>query len=218
MSCFPQQPLIAVIRAETPHQAQQMAKTVAQAGLTVIEITWNTPQAPQVISQLRTDFPNCQIGTGTILQATALTDAIAAGSQFIFTPHVDVALIHQARTAQVPIIPGALTPSEIVQAWEAGATCVKVFPIQAVGGVNYLRALQGLLGHIPLIPTGGVTLANAQDFLAAGAIAVGLSSSLFPKQLVIDQDWGAIYQRAVQLQNRWGEAGGPHEIVADGDV
>ncbi|AFY61703.1 bifunctional 4-hydroxy-2-oxoglutarate aldolase/2-dehydro-3-deoxy-phosphogluconate aldolase [Synechococcus sp. PCC 6312] len=218
MSSFPQQPLIAVIRAETPHQAQQMAETVAQAGLTLIEITWNTPQAPQVISQLRARLPRCQIGTGTILQADELRDAVAAGSQFIFTPHVDRTLIQQACAAQIPIIPGALTPSEIIQAWATGATCVKVFPIQAVGGVNYLRALQGPLGHIPLIPTGGVNLDNAQDFLQAGAIAVGLSSSLFPKHLVIDQDWAAIYQLAVQLQTRLGRAGELHETVADGDV
>lgn len=195
-----------------------MAQTVAQAGIKLIEITWNTPDAPDVICQLRARLPQCQIGTGTILQAPELATAIAAGSQFVFTPHVNVDLIRQANAAQIPIIPGALTPSEIVLAWQAGATCVKVFPIQVVGGAGYLRALQGPLGQIPLIPTGGVTLENAQEFLQAGAIAVGLSSSLFPQQLLRDQDWEAIYQRAVQLQSRLAGIGAPHEIVVDGDV
>lgn len=195
-----------------------MAQTVAKAGLKLIEITWNTPQAPQIISQLRAQLPGCQIGTGTILRGRELRDAIAAGSQFIFTPHVDLALIHQAQAAQIPIIPGALTPSEIVQAWATGATCVKVFPIQAVGGVNYVKALQGPLGQIPLIPTGGVTLANAQAFLQAGAVAVGLSSSLFPKSFLKAQDWAAIYQLALQLQSQLGARDEPHESVAAGDV
>ncbi len=197
---FPQAPIIAVIRAEQPTQAVQMAKTVAKAGLTQIEITGNTPQAWEIIQQLRQDLPQCLIGTGTILTSQALEEALAAGSQFIFTPHVNRELIEQARAAEIPIIPGALTPTEIVQAWQAGATCVKVFPIQAVGGVDYLKALQGPLGQIPLIPTGGVTGQDAADFLRAGAVAVGLSTSLFPQDLVTNQDWAAIYQRAVQLQ------------------
>jgi 2-dehydro-3-deoxyphosphogluconate aldolase/(4S)-4-hydroxy-2-oxoglutarate aldolase len=93
-----------------------------------------------------------------------------------------------------------LTPTEIVTAWEAGASCIKVFPIQAVGGASYIKALQGPLGNIPLIPTGGVSLENAQEFLKAGAIAVGLSGELFPKALIATEDWKAIAQRARTLR------------------
>jgi 2-dehydro-3-deoxyphosphogluconate aldolase/(4S)-4-hydroxy-2-oxoglutarate aldolase len=100
----------------------------------------------------------------------------------------------------VPIVPGALSPTEIVTAWKAGASSVKVFPIQAVGGASYIKALQGPLGHIPLIPTGGVTLENAKEFIAAGAIAVGLSGELFPKPLIVAEDWEAIAQRAKTLK------------------
>ena len=89
-------------------------------------------------------------------------------------------LIEAAITAEIPIIPGALTPTEIITAWQSGATAVKVFPIQPIGGVSYLQVLQGPIGQIPLIPTGGVTVDNAPDFLAAGAVAVGLAGSLFP--------------------------------------
>jgi 2-dehydro-3-deoxyphosphogluconate aldolase / (4S)-4-hydroxy-2-oxoglutarate aldolase len=94
--------------------------------------------------------------------------------------------------AGVPIVPGAFSPTEILTAWQAGATCVKVFPISGLGGVAYLRSLQGPLGHIPLIPTGGVTLENAKLFIAAGAIAVGLAGELFPKNLLENGDWEAI--------------------------
>ncbi len=181
-----------------------MAETVAQAGLKLIEISWITPQAATVIEHLRKTLPTCQIGAGTILSTTDLATAIQAGSQFIFSPHVNWELIQQANAAHIPIIPGALTPSEILQAWQAGATCVKVFPIQAVGGSDYLQALRGPLGHIPLIPTGGVTLANALTFLDAGAVAVGVSTSLFPKELLINQDWEAIHQRAKAFQTHLG--------------
>ena len=102
----------------------------------------------------------------------------------------------------MPIVPGALSPSEIVCAWQAGASCVKVFPVQAVGGERYIRSLQGPLGDIPLIPTGGVTLDNAVDFLAAGAIAVGLSSHLFPAEAIQTGNWQTVTQRTQQLMQK----------------
>ena len=108
-------------------------------------------------------------------------------------------MIQTAVAHSIPIIPGALTPTEIVTAWQAGASCVKVFPVQAVGGASYIKSLQEPLGQIPLIPTGGVTLENAKEFIAAGAIAVGLSGQLFPPQLVELGDWEAIAQLAKNL-------------------
>jgi 2-dehydro-3-deoxyphosphogluconate aldolase/(4S)-4-hydroxy-2-oxoglutarate aldolase len=179
-----------------------MAQAVAAGGISLIEITWNSDRAPDLISQLRSELPTCIIGTGTLLNLEQLQQSIDAGAQFLFSPHADTALIEAAVTAGVPMIPGALSPTEIVTAWDAGATCVKVFPIQAVGGASYIKALQGPLGHIPLIPTGGVTLENAKEFITAGAIAVGLSSELFPKPLVTAQDWDAIAQRARTLKEQ----------------
>jgi 2-dehydro-3-deoxyphosphogluconate aldolase/(4S)-4-hydroxy-2-oxoglutarate aldolase len=177
-----------------------MAQAVAVGGMSLIEITWNSDRASELISKLRRELPTCLIGTGTLLNLDQLQQAVDAGAQFLFTPHVDLSLIAAAVEAGVPVIPGALSPTEIVTAWNAGASCVKVFPIEAVGGANYLKCLQGPLGQIPLIPTGGVTLENAKEFIAAGAIAVGLSGDLFPKALIAAGDWEAIAQRAKTIK------------------
>ncbi len=193
---------IAVIRTSRLSLGCQMAQAIASGGMPLIEITWNSDRAPELISQLRRELPHCTIGTGTLLNLEQLQQAIEAGAQFLFTPHVNTTLIEAAVEAGVPIVPGALTPTEIVTAWDSGATCVKVFPIEAVGGANYIKSLQGPLGHIPLIPTGGVTLENAKEFIKAGAIAVGLSGDLFPKPLIAAQDWDAIAQRAKTLKQQ----------------
>ena len=190
---------IAVIRSSEKELAWQMASSVAAGGIQFIEITWNTHKAAELIAQLRSEFPTFSIGTGTLLNLEQLQQAIDCGAQFLFAPHADVAMIKTAVDAGVPIVPGAFSPTEIVTAWQAGATCVKMFPISALGGAAYLKSLQGPLGHIPLIPTGGVTLENAKVFIDAGAIAVGLAGDLFPKHLVENRDWRAIVQIARNL-------------------
>lgn len=193
---------IAVIRTSQIAQGQQMAKAVAAGGMELIEITWNSDRPEQLIAQLRAELPKCKIGTGTLLTPEQLKAAIVAGAEFLFTPHVDPSMIQIATERSIPIVPGALSPTEIVTAWTAGASCVKVFPVQAVGGVNYIKSLQGPLRQIPLIPTGGVTRENAQKFLTAGAIAVGLSSQLFPPELVKAGNWDAITQLAQNLMQQ----------------
>lgn len=187
---------IAVIRSPQIELGLQMAKAVAAGGMRLIEITWNSDQPAELIRQLRSQLPTCTIGTGTILDISQLRKAIACGAQFLFSPHVDQTLIQAAVDAGVPIVPGALSPTEIMTAWQAGASCVKVFPVQAVGGASYIKSLQLPRGQIPLIPTSGVTGENAKEFLAAGAIAVGLSSDLFPQPLVAARDWEAIIARS----------------------
>lgn len=193
---------IAVIRASQLSLGRQMALAVAAGGMPLIEITWNSDRASELISKLRLELPHCMIGTGTLLNREQLRQAIDAGAEFLFTPHTDITLIQDAVEAGVPIVPGALSPSEIVMAWSAGASCVKVFPIESVGGANYIKSLQGPLGQIPLIPTGGVTMQNAEQFIRAGAIAVGLSGDLFPKALIEAGEWDAIAQRAKTLQEQ----------------
>ncbi|MCC5615354.1 bifunctional 4-hydroxy-2-oxoglutarate aldolase/2-dehydro-3-deoxy-phosphogluconate aldolase [Nostoc sp. CHAB 5836] len=195
---------IAVIRAPKIEVGQQMAMAVASGGMQLIEITWNSDGAGELISQLRSELPACIIGTGTLFNVQQLQEAIASGAQFLFTPHVDRTMIQAAQEKNVPIIPGAMTPTEIVTAWSQGASCVKVFPVQAVGGADYIKSLQGPLGEIPLIPTGGVTLENAKEFLQAGAIAVGLSGELFPKKLVTERNWSAIATQAKNLMRQLG--------------
>lgn len=191
--------IIAVIRAEDLEMGRKMAQAVAAGGIKLIEITANSDRAWELIASLRTDLPNCSIGTGTVLTLDDIHQAIDCGAEYIFTPHVDRSLIQAAIAAQIPIVPGALSPTEIMTAWQSGATAVKVFPIQAVGGVSYLQVLQGPIGQIPLIPTGGVTVANARDFLNAGAVAVGLAGCLFPQNELIQEDWQSITNRASNL-------------------
>lgn len=190
---------IAVVRSDQFSLAQQMAQAVVKGSMRLIEITWNSDCPAELIYALRSRLPDCTIGAGTLLTQAQVKDAIAAGSQFLFTPHVDPDLIQLAVAQGIPMIAGALSPTEIVRAWQMGAASVKVFPVQAVGGTEYIRSLQGPLGAIPLIPTGGVTVENASEFLTAGAIAVGLSGSLFPKQAIRDGNWDAIAQRATAL-------------------
>lgn len=195
-----QERVIAVIRSQDIDLAISLAHAVAAGGIKLIEITWNSHEPVQIIQKLNADLPDCWIGTGTILTVDELKEAIACKIRFCFTPNVNPTLIQIANQAEIPIIPGALTPTEIITAWQMGASCVKVFPIQAVGGVEYLKALQGPMGQIPLIPTGGVTLENAQDFISVGAIAVGLSSQLFPSSLIQSQAWSKITHLAERLK------------------
>ncbi|WP_353932174.1 bifunctional 4-hydroxy-2-oxoglutarate aldolase/2-dehydro-3-deoxy-phosphogluconate aldolase [Okeanomitos corallinicola TIOX110] len=193
---------IAVIRSPKMVWGEKMALAVADGGMGLIEITWNSDRPEELIAKLRSQLPDCMIGTGTLFNVQQLKEAIAAGAQFIFSPHTDTEMIKVAVSKNIPIIPGALTPTEIVSAWSQGASCVKVFPIQAVGGVSYIQSLQAPLGHIPLIPTGGVTIENAKDFLQVGAVGVGLSGELFPKQWILAENWGAIAKQAKNLIHR----------------
>ncbi len=191
--------VIAVIRTESVVTGLAMAKAVAAGGIQLIEVTWNSNQPATLVEMLRTDLPHCTIGCGTLLNLDDIRNAIAAGAQYGFMPHVDPALIGYGRDQNWPIHPGALTPTEMMTACNAGASGVKVFPVAALGGCEYIRNLQGPLSHIPLIPTGGVTLENAKAFLEAGAIAVGLAGDLFPKAAVERQDWEEITRRSQGL-------------------
>jgi 2-dehydro-3-deoxyphosphogluconate aldolase/(4S)-4-hydroxy-2-oxoglutarate aldolase len=194
-----QSQVIAVIRTMDFQLGLPMARAVVAGGMRLVEITWNSDRAADLIDQLRQEIPDCLIGAGTLLTLEDMRRAIAAGAQFLFTPHVETLLIRAAVEQDMPIVAGALTPTEIVQAWQAGATCVKVFPVHALGGASYIRSLQGPLGQIPLIPTGGITIENTSAFLQAGAVAVGLSGDLFPAQVVQRRQWNRISERTRQL-------------------
>lgn len=176
-----------------------MAQAIAQAGMSLIEIAWNSEQAATLVAQLREALPSCQIGVGTVVTVEQLHAALVAGAQFCFCPHVNVDIIHTAVDQQIAIIPGALSPTEIVTAWQAGASSIKIFPVEVLGGSQYIKSLQGPLGHIPMIPTGGVSLENATDLIAAGALGVGLSSYLFPQQALQLGDWLTVSHRTERL-------------------
>ncbi len=187
---------IAIIRSPNLSQGLAMAKAVAAGGMSLIEIAWNSREPEILIDRLRSELPDCQIGAGTILDREDLEGAISHGAQFLFSPHLNFELIQIAvNSYQIPFVAGALSPTEIVTAWQAGASGVKVFPVAAVGGINYIKQLHQPLDRIPLIPTGGVTIDNAREYIQAGAIAVGISTQLFPPQLLAEENWPEIATR-----------------------
>jgi 2-dehydro-3-deoxyphosphogluconate aldolase / (4S)-4-hydroxy-2-oxoglutarate aldolase len=194
-----QERLVAVLRVTDPELGWQCAHTAAAAGIHLIEITWNSTAAAELIPQLAQALPNCWIGSGTILDLAQLEAVIATGAKFLFMPHTDPQIIQAGAAQQIPMIPGAFSPSEIVSSWQAGAAAVKVFPIETLGGTRYLQHLRGPLGHIPLIPTGGIDCNNATQFLQAGAVAVGLGSHLFPTDLVKAGAWAEIQTHLQQF-------------------
>ncbi len=187
------QPAIAVVRARDPETAYGMAKAAIAGGFRRVEIA-GVPQGEKVIAAL-SDL--AEVGVGTVLSVPQVAAAIGAGARFVFAPHWDETVAAGCRGAGVPYIPGALTPTEIWRAWQGGATAVKIFPSQVVGAA-YLTGIRTVYPQIPLIPAGGVTHENVGDWLAHGAIAVAVSSELFPKPLVQAQDWEAI---AVRCRN-----------------
>ena len=199
LNLLQQHRIIAVVRADNAVIAREIALAAAAGGIKLIEIAWNTDRAESLIPKLQQELPDCKIGAGTVLDIDSAERAIACGCSFLFTPHTNLDLISKGLENNVPVIAGALTPTEILTAWQAGASAVKVFPIKVVGGVDYLKCLQPILCDIPLIPTGGVTLQNAAQFLAAGAIAVGISSDLFSAEVIAEGDWTTIIARSQML-------------------
>jgi len=194
---------IAVIRCRDLDLALKMALAVSAGGIRLIEITWNSDRPAELISRLRAKLPHCTIGVGTILNAHQLQEAVLAGAQFAFAPHFDPDLLDTCLSRyEIPFVPGTFTPTEIVSAWQQGAKVVKVFPINSLGGAQYIKYLQGPLSQIALIPSGGITIDNARTMIDAGAIAVGISSSLFPQDMIASQNWSAISARTKNLRDR----------------
>ncbi len=169
--------VVAVIRAASADAAVAMSEALVRGGVLGIEITFSTPGAPDAIARTKRELPGALVGAGTVLDLAELEAATNAGASFLVSPHFDETLALAARERRIPYLPGALTPTEIVRAHRAGAACVKLFPGSAVGP-SYVKALRGPLPHIPLMPTGGVDATNLGDWLAAGAVAVGMGGAL----------------------------------------
>lgn len=171
--------IVPVVRATSAKQAISAAVAVAAGGITIVEVTMTVPGALDAISQLiKTLGSEVIVGAGTVLDAQAARQCFDAGAEFLVSPGLDVGTIKAAQDAGKLIMAGALTPTEVITAWKAGADFVKVFPASAVGGAAYLKALRGPLPQVPLVPTGGVNLNTAADFLRAGASALGVGGEL----------------------------------------
>jgi 2-dehydro-3-deoxyphosphogluconate aldolase / (4S)-4-hydroxy-2-oxoglutarate aldolase len=170
--------VLPVLRAESEDQALALASAVAEGGVTVIEVTMTVPGAIRVMRRLAEQRPNILIGAGTVLDPETARACILEGAQFIVSPALNVKTIEMCHRYGIAVVPGALTPTEIVTAWQAGADVVKVFPATALGGAKYLKSVKAPLPQVELIPTGGVSHATAQEFLEAGAFALGVGADL----------------------------------------
>ncbi len=170
--------LVPVLRADSVEGALALANAIAAGGVKVLEVTMTVPGAVEVIRRLVKDRPEILVGAGTVLDAETARACMLEGAQFIVSPALNLRTIEMCRRYSVAVLPGALTPTEVVTAWEAGADVVKLFPAGALGGAKYLASLKGPLPQIQMIPTGGVSLATAAEFLRAGAFALGVGSDL----------------------------------------
>jgi len=171
--------VIPVVRAPSADDAIAAVEAMCAGGIDVVELTMTVPSAIKVIERVVERHGDAiVVGAGTVLDAETARACILAGAAFIVSPIVDRPTIRACRTYGIPVVPGALTPTEVVAAWRAGADLVKVFPCSAVGGASYIKALRAPLPQIELVPTGGVTVATVGDFIAAGACAVGAGADL----------------------------------------
>lgn len=171
--------LIPVVRAESSDMAMRAIDAIKEGGISVLEITMTVPGAIRVIEEIARRFGEDAIaGAGTVLDSETARACILAGAQFIVSPALDLDTISCCRRYSIPVMPGAMTPTEVVTAWKAGADFVKVFPANAVGGASYIKALKAPLPQIQLVPTGGVSLKTAADYIKAGAAALGVGADL----------------------------------------
>jgi 2-dehydro-3-deoxyphosphogluconate aldolase/(4S)-4-hydroxy-2-oxoglutarate aldolase len=171
--------IVPVVRASSPSEARIAAVAVCQGGIPIVEITMTVPGAVDVIRELtKSGASEVLVGAGTVLNAEAARRCLDAGAQFLVSPGLNLKTVELAVREGTLMMAGALTPTEVITAWEAGSDFVKVFPCGQVGGANYIKALKGPLPQVPLVPTGGVNLNTAAEFIAAGAAALGIGGEL----------------------------------------
>ena len=191
--------VIAVIRADDAEQAVQTCRALADGGVVAWEIAMTTPGALRAIERVADELGERGIiGVGTVLDTETAVAAVHAGAQFVFAPTIDPAVITAVHRYDRVMVPGALTPTEIATAWAAGADLVKVFPANHFGP-KYLKDIHGPLPQVRLTPTGGVDLNTVADWINAGAVALGVGSSLVKKDLIRNQQWDQLSQLAQQF-------------------
>lgn len=192
--------IIPVVRAQSADEAMQAIDAISQGGISVLEITMTVPGAVKVIEEVSTKYGSgALVGAGTVLDPETAQACIDAGARFIVSPALNLDTIALCKKLNVPIMPGALSPTEVVTAWNAGADLVKVFPCGSVGGASYIKNLKGPLPQIKMIPTGGVSLATAADFIKAGASALGVGTDLVDVKAIRAGEAHVVTERAKQF-------------------
>jgi len=191
--------IVAIVRAPTSEGLCDVARALYEGGIDIIEITCTVPNALETISNVRKDLgEKILLGAGTVLDAETARAAILAGAQFIVSPVVDRQVVELCHRYDKLVMPGAMTPTEVLDAWESGADIVKLFPAE-IGGPTLLKAIRGPLPHVRLLPTGGVNLNTLRDFMQAGACAVGLGSALVEREAVLQGDMERVRDLAEQF-------------------
>jgi len=192
--------LIPVVRAQSADIALRAIEAIKAGGVSIIEITMTVPGALHVIEEIAQRFAGeVTVGAGTVLDSETARACILAGAQFIVSPALDLDTIACCRRYSVAVMPGAMTPTEVLKAWRAGADFVKVFPANAVGGADYIKALKAPFPQIEIVPTGGVSLKTAADFIKAGAAALGVGSDLVDTQALREGRDSLLTERARQF-------------------
>lgn len=199
---FQMAPIVGILRGYSPAKTLHIVDAYYQAGFRTIEITMNTPEVASIITTLVKKYGNqLNVGAGTVCSESDLTIALGAGAQFIVSPITDVSLIKKCKSLDIPIFPGAYTPTEIYQAWEAGARMVKLFPASELGP-SYVKNVLAPLDQIELMPTGGVSLNNLAAYKKAGAKAFGMGGLLFDKALIEADDWEGLRVKLTTVFSR----------------
>jgi 2-dehydro-3-deoxyphosphogluconate aldolase / (4S)-4-hydroxy-2-oxoglutarate aldolase len=192
--------LVPVVRAASADEAMRVIDAIKEGGVSVLEITMTVPGAVKVIEEVVAKYGSeATVGAGTVLDPETARVCILAGAQFIVSPALNLDTIALCRRYSVPVMPGALTPTEVVTAWTAGADFVKVFPCGSVGGASYIKNLKGPLPHIKFIPTGGVSLKTAADFIKAGSSALGVGTDLVDVKAIRAGEARVVTERAKQF-------------------
>jgi 2-dehydro-3-deoxyphosphogluconate aldolase/(4S)-4-hydroxy-2-oxoglutarate aldolase len=192
--------IVPVVRTESADGAIRAIQALYRGGIRSAEITMTVPGAIRALEKVADEFGDRMIlGAGTVLDPETARACMLAGAEFFVTPTLKISTIEMVKRYSKVIMPGALTPTEILTAWEAGADAVKVFPCGAVGGAKYIKAVRGPLPHVEMVPTGGVNLETVADFLKAGACAVGVGAELIDSQTIREGKFEVFEQRAVRF-------------------
>lgn len=176
--------IIPAIRVSSPQDAMFAAETVCRSGIPIVEVTMTIPGAIEVITELAQNNPNVIAGAGTVFDLETARRCLDSGAQFLTSTGLDLDIVAFAVKHDIVVLPGALTPTEVMAAWKARPDFVKIFPCSQVGGPSYIRALKGPFPHIPFIAAGGVNQQTAADFILAGAVAVGIGGELIPHEAI----------------------------------
>jgi 2-dehydro-3-deoxyphosphogluconate aldolase / (4S)-4-hydroxy-2-oxoglutarate aldolase len=182
--CIRKTGIIPAVRVQSAEDAHFAAECVIDAGIPIVEITMTVPEAVQLISHLSSHHPRLAVGAGTVMDTETARKCVDAGAKFLTAPSFDASLVEFAARQEITVIPGALTPTEVVSAWRAGGDFVKVFPCAPVGGEKYIKALKTALPQIPLIAAGGVNQQTATSFILAGADVIGIGHELIPRESI----------------------------------